>query len=118
MDATRRYTMDRTPRGERMRFPECNMVRVRQRQRGVQRRLEIGLRDLKGLFSLALGPMLLVSIAVILALSISTCQSLMGQTVGSDHPTHVFLTRRIRRNGFRLFVRIPDLLNDCYCAAV
>jgi hypothetical protein len=31
---------------------------------------------------------------------------------------HVFLTRRIRKNRFRLFVRIPDILNDSYCAAV
>ena len=73
---------------------------------------------MNGSFSLALGPTLLVCLAVLLALVISTSQSLIGQKVGSDHPSHVFLTRRIRRNGFRLFVRIPDLLNDCYCAAV
>jgi len=52
-----------------------------------------------------------------LALSISAAQSFISQKIGSDHPVHVFLTRRIRQNRFRLFVRIPGLLNDCYCAA-
>ena len=61
---------------------------------------------------------LLICLAVMLTLLISTAQSFVGETIGSDHPVHVFLTRRIRKNGFRLFVRIPDLLNDCYCAAV
>jgi hypothetical protein len=60
----------------------------------------------------------LAGLAVLLALSIATIQSFIGQKVGSDHPVHVFLTRRIRRSHFRLFVRIPDLLNDSYCGAV
>jgi len=64
------------------------------------------------------GAILLICLAVMLTLLISTAQSSVGETIGSDHPVHVFLTRRIRKNGFRLFVRIPDLLNECYCAAV
>lgn len=65
-----------------------------------------------------IGAALLVCLAATLALCISAAQSFIGQKVGSDHPVHVFLTRRIRKNHFRLFARIPDLLNDSYCAAV
>jgi hypothetical protein len=60
----------------------------------------------------------LVVLAVTLSLAISAAQSFISQRVGSDHAVHVFLTRRIRKSGFRLFVRIPDILNDCYCAAL
>jgi hypothetical protein len=56
--------------------------------------------------------------AAVLAFALSAIQSFIVQDVGSDHPVHVFLTQRIRGNRFRLFVRIPDLLNDCYCGAV
>jgi hypothetical protein len=31
---------------------------------------------------------------------------------------HAFLTQQIRKNRFRLFTRVPCLLNDSYCAAV
>lgn len=62
--------------------------------------------------------MLLVIAGVVLTLCFSITQSFIGAQVGSDHPVHVFLTRAIRNNGFRLFVRIPRLLNTCYCAAV
>lgn len=61
---------------------------------------------------------LLVILAVALSLGISAAQSLISQRTGSDHAVHVFLTRRIRKSRFRLFVRIPDILNDCYCGAV
>lgn len=57
-------------------------------------------------------------LAVALSLAISAAQSFISQRAGSDHAVHVFLTRRIRKNRFRLFVRIPDILNDCYCGAV
>ncbi|TMJ00631.1 MAG: hypothetical protein E6G97_18875 [Alphaproteobacteria bacterium] len=53
-----------------------------------------------------------------LTLMLSSTQAFIGARVGSDHPVHVFLTRNIRDNGYRLFVRIPRLLNECYCAAV
>lgn len=61
---------------------------------------------------------LLVCIAVVLAFALSTLQAFIGAKVGSDHPVHVFITRGIRDNGYRLFVRIPNLLNTCYCAAM
>ena len=64
------------------------------------------------------GAILLICLAVMLTFLISTVRSLAGETIGSDHPAHVFLARPIRKKGFRLFFRIPDLLNDCCCAAV
>jgi hypothetical protein len=60
----------------------------------------------------------LVVLAVTLSLGISAAQSFITQRTGSDHAVHVFLTRRIRKSRYRLFVRIPDILNDCYCAAL
>lgn len=61
---------------------------------------------------------LLIGISVVLAFSLAVVQAFIGAKVGSDHPVHVFLTRGIRNNGYRLFVRIPKLLNTSYCAAV
>jgi hypothetical protein len=58
------------------------------------------------------------TVAILLAFALSVTQAFIGAKVGSDHPVHVFLTRGIRNNGFRLFVRIPKLLNTCFCAAV
>src|SRR5579883_1650739 len=52
------------------------------------------------------------------AFCLSATQSLISQGIGSDHAVHVFLTGRIRKGGFRLFTRIPDLLNDCFCGAL
>jgi hypothetical protein len=60
----------------------------------------------------------LAALGIAAAFSLSASQSLISQRIGSDHPVHVFLTSRIRKAGFRLFARIPDLLNDCYCGAV
>lgn len=57
-------------------------------------------------------------VGVALGFTLSLLQAFIGARVGSDHPVHVFLTRAIRSNGNRLFVRIPDLLNTCYCAAM
>ncbi len=64
-----------------------------------------------------IGPILIVA-AVLLALALSTAQSLISVKIGSDHPVHAFLIDGIRRNGFRLYVKIPRLLNTCYCAAL
>lgn len=61
---------------------------------------------------------LLFGLAIILAAVISLVQSLIGQNIGSDHAVHAFLTQQIRKNRFRLFTRVPGLLNDSYCAAV
>ncbi len=60
----------------------------------------------------------LVAVGTLLTLALSTTQALIGARVGSDHPVHVFLTKNIRDGGYRLFVRIPRLLNTCYCAAL
>jgi hypothetical protein len=53
-----------------------------------------------------------------LAFALSVTQAFIGARVGSDHPVHVFLTRGLRNNAYRLFVTIPNLLNTCHCAAV
>jgi hypothetical protein len=65
-----------------------------------------------------LGPLALIGAGVAATLALSVMQSLIGARAGSDHPVHVFLTRNIRDNGYRLFVRVPRLLNTCYCAAL
>lgn len=62
--------------------------------------------------------LLLAVLGALIAFALSTTQSFISAKVGSDHPVHVFLTQTIRKNGYRLFVRIPRLLNVCYCAAV
>jgi hypothetical protein len=62
--------------------------------------------------------LLLWATAFAAALSLSVTQSTISARVGSDHPIHVFLAECIRSRGYRLFVRIPRLLNTCYCAAV
>ena len=61
---------------------------------------------------------LLAAIGIALAFTLAVTQSLICAKVGSDHPVHLFLIRAIRNNGYRLFVRIPRLLNTCYCAAL
>ncbi len=62
--------------------------------------------------------LLFAVLGAVIAFALSTTQSFISAKVGSDHPVHVFLTQTIRKNGFRLFVRIPRLLNECYTAAV
>jgi hypothetical protein len=64
------------------------------------------------------GAVALACAALALTMALSTLQAFIGARVGSDHPVHVFLTRNIRAGGYRLFERIPRLLNTCYCAAV
>lgn len=60
----------------------------------------------------------LVTAGIALTLVLSTTQAFIGARVGSDHPVHVFLTKNIRDNGYHFFVRVPRLLNTCYCAAL
>ena len=60
----------------------------------------------------------LVCVSLALTLALSGTQAFIGARVGSDHAVHVFITRNIRDSGYRLFVRIPRLLNTCYCAAL
>lgn len=54
----------------------------------------------------------------LLAFGLAVRQSLLGAKVGTDHAIHAFLIRAINANGRRLFVRIPRLLNNAYCAAL
>jgi hypothetical protein len=61
---------------------------------------------------------ILALVGIILAFVLSVIQSLIGSKVGSDHPVHAFLIRAIRDNKNRFFLRIPNLLNNCYCAAL
>jgi hypothetical protein len=68
--------------------------------------------------SAAAAAIALACAGITLTLALSVRQAFIGAQVGSDHPVHVFLTRNIRDSGYRLFVRIPRLLNTCYCAAV
>jgi len=69
-----------------------------------------------------LGPAAVSGAAVIagmaLTLGLSWQQALVGARIGSDHPVHQFIIRNIRESGYRLFVRIPGLLNTCYCGAL
>ena len=37
--------------------------------------------------------------------------------IGSDNSVHVFLIRVIRENHFRLFSRVPRIINESYCGA-
>ncbi len=60
----------------------------------------------------------LVITASCLTLLLSSAQAFIGARAGTDHPVHVFLTQNIRASGYRLFVRVPRLLNTCYCAAL
>jgi hypothetical protein len=67
---------------------------------------------------MAVSSVLQVGLALLLSFVISTMQSLISQRVGTDHAVHVFLVQRIRRSGFRLFDRVPDLLNESHCGAL
>jgi hypothetical protein len=57
-------------------------------------------------------------VGIVMAFGLSVFQSFMGSKIGSDHPGHVFLTRAIKSNNYRLFVQIPKLLNTAFCAAL
>jgi hypothetical protein len=64
------------------------------------------------------GAVALVVCAAMLAFLVAIIQSSIGAKVGTDHPVHVFLTNAIRANGRRVFVKIPRLLNTCYCGSL
>lgn len=55
---------------------------------------------------------------VLTAFALATVQSFLNVRIGTDHAVHAFLVRAIRRNRYRLFVRIPGLLNESFCAAL
>jgi hypothetical protein len=44
-------------------------------------------------------------------------QGTMLAGTGSDNSVHVFLIRAIRNNHFRLFTRVPRIINESYCGA-
>jgi hypothetical protein len=71
-----------------------------------------------GALSTTASAVALVITGICLTLILSSTQAFIGARVGSDHPVHVFLTQNIRANGYRLFVRVPRLLNISYCAAL
>jgi hypothetical protein len=64
----------------------------------------------------AAAPLVIAGLA--LTLILSSIQAFIGANVGSDHAVHAFITRNIRDRSYRLFVRIPRLLNTCYCGAL
>lgn len=60
----------------------------------------------------------LAAFAILLAFAGSNAQTGFASRVGSDHPVHVLLRDGIRRNGGRLFITVPRLLNVVHCAAL
>lgn len=60
----------------------------------------------------------LVAIAAFVSFGLSFAQARINARHGTDHAVHTFLIRRIRENGYRLFVRIPRLLNEAYIGAL
>lgn len=61
---------------------------------------------------------LLVAAGMLCAFGLSATQAAIASRAGSDHPVHAFLRDGIRRNGGRLFVTVPRLLNRAHCAAL
>lgn len=61
---------------------------------------------------------LAVGAAALLSLVLSRIQAGINARHGTDHAVHIFLINRIRENRFRLFVRIPRLLNETYIGAL
>lgn len=59
-----------------------------------------------------------VAAAGVIAFVLAAAQSYLNRSIGSDHAVHAFLVRAIRANGFRLFDRVPGLLNETHCAAL
>jgi hypothetical protein len=59
-----------------------------------------------------------VAAAMLVTFALAVSQSLISARVGSDHPAHVFMANNVRSGGYRLFVRVPRLLNTTYCGAI
>ena len=62
--------------------------------------------------------LLLIAGSALVALLLSRIQAGINARHGTDHAVHVFLINRIRENNYRLFVRIPRLLNEAYIGAL
>ena len=55
-------------------------------------------------------------ILVILAtFAISFIQSLILSGLGSDQSVHIFLANVIKENNYKLFVKVPRIINDSFC---
>ena len=61
---------------------------------------------------------IIIAAAAGLTFAISAIQSAINARHGTDHAVHSFLIRCIRKNNFRFFVRIPNLLNAAYIGAL
>lgn len=59
-----------------------------------------------------------IIVAVTVAFVLSALQARINARHGSDHAVHSFLIRAIRQGGFRMFVRIPRLINASYVGAL
>jgi hypothetical protein len=59
-----------------------------------------------------------VTAAALAAFILAAMQSYLNRAIGTDHAVHAFLVRAIRTNRFRLFDRVPGLLNETHCAAL
>lgn len=64
------------------------------------------------------GEAIAVALAAALAFGLSAAQSLINASHGTDHAVHSFLIRAIRANRYRLFVRVPRLLNHAFVGAL
>ncbi|MXP15152.1 hypothetical protein GRI44_10370 [Altererythrobacter confluentis] len=63
-------------------------------------------------------PALIIAAAGVMTFVISAVQSHINAKHGTDHAVHSFLIRCIRQNNYRLFVRIPNLINKAYIGAL
>jgi hypothetical protein len=59
-----------------------------------------------------------VAAAALAAFALAAAQSYLNGAIGTDHAVHAFLVRMIRTTRFRLFDRVPHLLNETHCAAL
>jgi hypothetical protein len=56
--------------------------------------------------------------AAMAAFALSLAQARINARHGTDHAVHTFLINRLRERNGRLFVRIPNLLNEAYIGAL
>lgn len=60
----------------------------------------------------------LIILCSFLAFYATRRQVLKLKECGSDHPVHLFLINKIRKNGHKLFSTVPDILNEAYLGAI
>ena len=54
-------------------------------------------------------------LAVFITFLISLLQSILLSGLGSDQPVHIFLANVIKENKYKLFAKVPRIINDSYC---